>query len=45
MILNKDEIDKVVGEIYKITNTINGTHYIGQTRSHRLNHNKYRPFG
>jgi len=45
MILNKDEIYKVVGEIYKITNTTNGKHYIGQTRSHRLNHNKYRPFG
>ena len=45
MILNKDEIDKVVGEIYKMTNTTNGKHYIGQTRSHRLNHDKYRPFG
>jgi hypothetical protein len=45
MILNKEEIHKVVGEIYKITNTTNGKLYIGQTRSHRLNHNKYRPFG
>ena len=45
MILNKDVIDKVVGEIYKMTNTTNGKHYIGQTRSHRLNHDKYRPFG
>jgi hypothetical protein len=45
MILNVDEKDNVVGEIYKITNTTNGTSYIGQTRSHRLNHNKYRPFG
>jgi len=45
IILSKDEINKVVGEIYKITNTTNGKHYIGQTRSHRLNHNKYRPFG
>jgi len=45
MILNADEKDKVVGEIYKITNTTNGKIYIGQTRSHRLNHNKYRPFG
>ncbi len=45
MILNKDEQNKVVGEIYKITNTTNGKLYIGQTRSHRLNHNKYRPFG
>lgn len=45
MILNKDEKDKVMGEIYKITNTTNGKIYIGQTRSHRLNHSKYRPFG
>jgi hypothetical protein len=45
MILNKDEIYNVVGEIYKITNTTTGKNYIGQTRSHRLNHNKYRPFG
>ena len=45
MILNKEEQHKVVGEIYKITNTTNGKLYIGQTRSHRLNHNKYRPFG
>lgn len=26
LILNKDEIDKVVGEIYKMTNTTNGKH-------------------
>jgi hypothetical protein len=45
MILNKEEIHKVVGEIYKMTNTTNGKVYIGQTRSHRLNHSKYRPFG
>jgi tRNA(Ser,Leu) C12 N-acetylase TAN1 len=45
MILDIGEKDKVVGEIYKITNTTNGKVYIGQTRSHRLNHNKYRPFG
>ena len=45
MILNIDEKYKVIGEIYKITNTTNGTSYIGQTRSHRLNHKKYRPFG
>lgn len=45
MILNKDEEYKVIGEIYKMTNTTNGKIYIGQTRSHRLNHNKYRPFG
>jgi len=45
MILNKEDSYKVIGEIYKITNTTNGKCYIGQTRSHRLNHNKYRPFG
>lgn len=45
MILNKSDSDKVIGEIYKITNTINNKIYIGQTRSHRLNKDKYRPFG
>ena len=44
-LLEKDEYYKVVGEIYKITNITNGKSYIGQTRSHRLNKNKYRPFG
>ena len=45
MILSKSESDKIIGEIYKITNTINNKIYIGQTRSHRLNKDKYRPFG
>ena len=45
MILDIGEKEKVVGQIYKMTNTTNGKVYIGQTRSHRLNHNKYRPFG
>ena len=44
-IFTKDEFDKVSGEIYKITNAITNKCYIGQTRSHRLNHGKYRPFG
>ena len=44
-ILDISEKDKVTGEIYKITNISNGKIYIGQTRSHRLNHKKYRPFG
>ena len=44
-IISKDDVIKIIGEIYKITNTTNGKYYIGQTRSHRLNHNKYRPFG
>jgi group I intron endonuclease len=45
MILNIDEFDKVVGEIYIITNLITNKCYVGQTRSHRKNHEKYRPFG
>jgi len=45
MLLSIDEKDKVVGEIYKITNIITNKSYIGQTRTHRLNHQKYRPFG
>jgi hypothetical protein len=45
MLLNSDEFDKVRGEVYKITNQVTGKSYIGQTRSHRLNHGKYRPFG
>ena len=44
-ILEKHEFHKVVGEIYKITNNVNGKCYVGQTRSHRLNHGKYREFG
>ncbi len=44
-ILEVNEKHKVVGEIYKITNVLNGKNYVGQTRSHRLNHGKYRPFG
>ena len=45
MLLELNEFDKVVGEIYKITNTATNKCYIGQTRSHRLNRKKYRPFG
>ena len=44
-ILKKHEFNQVIGEIYKITNTITNKCYIGQTRSHRLNRDKYRPFG
>jgi group I intron endonuclease len=36
---------QVIGHIYRITNTQNNTQYVGQTLSHRKNHNKYRPFG
>lgn len=45
MLLNSNEFHKVDGEIYKITNLVTGKSYVGQTRSHRLNHGKYRPFG
>ena len=44
-ILPKSEFAQVNGEIYKITNTVTNKCYIGQTRTHRLNHGKYRPFG
>ncbi len=44
-LFEKNEFHKVIGHIYKIVNLINNKHYIGQTRSHRLNRNKYRPFG
>jgi len=44
-ILQKHEFEKVGGEIYKITNTITNKCYVGQTRTHRLNRGKYRPFG
>lgn len=41
-----DEIpDFVQGEIYLARNKINGKPYIGQTRTHIMNHGKYRPFG
>ena len=36
---------KILGEIYIIRNVITNMNYIGQTVSHRKNHQKYRPFG
>lgn len=39
------DIEKVFGEIYLVTNNITGKQYVGQTRTHRENHKKYRPFG
>lgn len=45
LLLKSNEFHKVQGKIYKITNLVTGKSYIGQTRSHRLNHGKYRPFG
>jgi group I intron endonuclease len=44
-ILELNETHKIIGHIYKIINVINNKCYIGQTRSHRLNRKKYRPFG
>lgn len=44
-ILELNESDKIMGHIYKIINLKNNKYYIGQTRSHRLNRKKYRPFG
>lgn len=44
-ILNINEKDQVTGEIYRIQNIANGMYYIGQVVSHRLNKDKYRPFG
>jgi hypothetical protein len=44
-ILDKIDFKHITGQIYVITNIINNKKYIGQTRSHRLNKNKYRPFG
>ncbi len=44
-ILELKDKDKVIGEIYLITNTSQNKVYVGQTRSHRMNKDKYRPFG
>ena len=35
----------VKGVIYCVEHVTTGKKYIGQTRSHRLNHGRYRPFG
>lgn len=40
-----DDETEVRGIIYCVENTVTGTKYVGQTRSHRLNHGRYRPFG
>lgn len=44
-ILNFDDYDKVVGEIYLMTNLSNNKKYVGQTVSHRKNKGKYRSLG
>jgi hypothetical protein len=40
-----DDKEKVVGELYLITNNITKKQYVGQTLSHHKNHERYRPFG
>jgi group I intron endonuclease len=42
--ITDDKCD-VKGEIYLMTNNINGMKYIGQTLTHRKNKGRYRPFG
>ena len=44
-ILELNQKDLITGQIYKITNLKNDKIYVGQVVSHRLNKNKYRPFG
>lgn len=44
-ILLPEEKSNITGHIYLMTNIITKKYYIGQTRSHRLNKSKYRPFG
>lgn len=44
-ILELNEKHKVKCHIYKMTNLKNDKEYVGQTVTHRKNHNKYRPFG
>jgi group I intron endonuclease len=36
---------KVMGQIYRITNTLNDKEYVGQTWTHRKNRGVYKPFG
>ena len=40
-----DDPAGVRGIIYCVEHTTTGKKYVGQTRSHRLNHGRYRPFG
>ena len=40
-----DDKSYILGEIYMITNKLDGKSYIGQTVTHRLNHKRYRPYG
>ena len=40
-----DTLAHVRGHIYCVEHLSTGKQYIGQTRSHRLNHGRYRPYG
>lgn len=40
-----DDPAEVRGVIYCVEHIATGKKYVGQTRSHRLNHGRYRPFG
>ena len=40
-----DNEEGIFGMIYLITNKVDGKQYVGQTRSHYKNHDKYRPYG
>ena len=40
-----DDISAVRGVIYCVEHVASGKKYVGQTRTHRENHGRYRPFG
>ena len=40
-----DDPADIRGVIYCVEHSATGKKYVGQTRSHRLNHGRYRPFG
>ena len=40
-----DDETKITCEVYGILNKVNQMWYVGQTRTHRLNHGRYRPYG
>ena len=40
-----DDEDLVYGDIYAITNKVNGKKYVGQTRTHVFSRNRFRPYG
>jgi group I intron endonuclease len=44
-LLEKYDAHNIKGVIYKIINKLTNKMYVGQTRTHYLNHGKYRPFG